>query len=154
MGAYRKSEWPELHAVLAEPLFALKVNELAAKPVEADYGYVVLRRCKVERARSRHILVRYKGASRAGPEVKRDREQALARAQELRQKLSEGADFAALARQASDDSSGARGGDLGSQARGRLALAYEQALFALAPGEISQPVESEFGFHIIERTPD
>lgn len=154
MGAFHKAQWPELHAPLKEPLFGLKVYELAEQPVETDYGYVLLRRCKVERARSRHILIRYQGASRAGPEIERTKEQALARAQELRKRLSDGADFADLAKEASDDASAASGGDLGSQARGRLALAYEQALFSLEPGHISQPIESEFGYHIIQRMPD
>lgn len=153
LGAYTKDEWPELHGALRDPLFALKVNEVAEAPVEADYGFVVLRRCRVEKANSRHILVRYRGAERAGPRITRGKESARQRAQELYQKLKDGADFAELAKEASDDSSGLRGGGLGMQSRGRLALEYERALFALKPGELSEPVETEFGFHIIERLP-
>ena len=50
MGTYAKSEWPDLHAALKQPLFQLAEGKLAAKPVEAPYGYVILRRCKVEKA--------------------------------------------------------------------------------------------------------
>ena len=47
-----------------------------------------------------------------------------------------------------------RGGDIGSQGRGLLALPYETALFALQPGGRSAVVETDFGFHVIERLPD
>jgi parvulin-like peptidyl-prolyl isomerase len=154
IGAFRKQEWPELHAALRDTVFGLQVGEIAEQPVAADYGYVLVRRCPVEKARSRHILVRYQGAKNAKPSVARSKPEAEAFARQLLAKLAAGEDFAALAGTASDDDSRQRGGDIGLRSRGTLALAYEQALFSLKPGERSDVVESEFGFHVIERLPD
>jgi peptidyl-prolyl cis-trans isomerase SurA len=154
MGTFVKAEWPALHGALRDPLFALQVGQIAPAPVEADYGYVLVRRCPVEKAHARHILVRFKGGKRSDASVKRTREQAKLRAAELLQQLKTGADFAELARTASEDGSAKRGGDIGTQGRGSLALPFEQALFALQPGELSGIVETEFGYHIIERMSD
>jgi hypothetical protein len=153
MGTFAKADWPDLHKALRDPLFALAVGQTAAQPIDADYGYVLLRRCPVEKAHGRHILVRYKGAKNA-ERVTRSKADAEQRANDLLTKLKAGADFAELAKTESEDGSAARGGDIGSRGRGVLALPFEQALFALEPGERSGVVESEFGFHIIERLPD
>jgi len=76
-----------------------------------------------------------------------------ARAEELRQQLAEGADFAALAEQFSDDPvSAEQGGDLGWIEPDVMMPEFEQALFALEPGEISEPVQTEFGWHLIRLT--
>jgi parvulin-like peptidyl-prolyl isomerase len=154
MGTFLKSEWPDLHPALRDPLFALGVGELAKQAVAADYGYVVLRRCPVEKAHGRHILVRYEGSKRSGRDVTRTKEEALKRAQDLLAKLDAGADFAALAKHDSEDGSSERGGDIGTPGRGLLALPFERALFALQPGARSGVVETEYGYHIIERLPN
>lgn len=153
MGTYAKADWPDLHKALRDPLFALGIGQNAAQPIDADYGYVLLRRCPIQKAHARHILVRYKGAKNAEG-VTRDKAAAKTRADELLAKLQAGADFAELAKTESEDGSAARGGDIGSRGRGLLALPFEQALFALQPGQRSGVVETEFGFHIIERLPD
>lgn len=149
----RRDDFPALHAALQEPLFKLKVNEFAPGPVEADYGYVVLQRCPVEKAHSRHILIRYKGAKRAPDDIKRSKAEAKALAEDIKAKLDAGADFEQLAKKASEDSSAERGGDLGDLGRGLLAPAFESTLFELDEGAISDPVESDFGFHVIQRLP-
>lgn len=154
MGTFTRAEWPELHAALKAPLFKLTEGKIAAAPIEAPYGYVILRRCKVEKAHARHLLVRYAGAKNAKPEVTRTREQALALAQKLLAGLRSPQDFTDAIARNSEDSSRDRGGDIGSVGRGRLALAFETTLFALEVGERSGVVETEFGFHIIERLPD
>lgn len=62
-----------------------------------------------------------------------------------------GADFAALARASSDDTgSKAAGGDLGWVSKGMMVPGFESALFAMKPGEVSGPVKSEFGWHVIQ----
>jgi peptidyl-prolyl cis-trans isomerase D len=79
-----------------------------------------------------------------------DTAEARARAATLRAEVAGGAKFEDVARRESSDSaSGAQGGDLGSGARGRFVPEFEQAAYALQPGELSQPVQTQFGFHII-----
>jgi len=75
---------------------------------------------------------------------------ALERAQSIRREIAGGADFAALARRESHDSvSAAQGGDLGEATRGQFVPQFEEAALALRPGQLSQPVLSPFGYHII-----
>ncbi|MEX0603729.1 MAG: SurA N-terminal domain-containing protein [Marinobacter sp.] len=70
---------------------------------------------------------------------------------EIQEKLGEGEDFAALAKRYSDDTVSAKdGGDLGFASRGMFDSAFEEALFSLETGEVSEPVETSFGTHIIK----
>ena len=78
-------------------------------------------------------------------------EQAEARARELRNRILEGEDFAELARQYSKDiGSAAEGGDLGWTTPGQMVPEFEAAMADTAVGEISEPVKSQFGWHILE----
>lgn len=87
-----------------------------------------------EQVRARHILV-----------------DTLEEAEELRKRLLDGADFAELARAHSKDTgSGAAGGELGWFGRGVMVAPFEEAAFALPVGEISEPVQSNFGYHLIK----
>jgi foldase protein PrsA len=84
-------------------------------------------------------------------EETRDEAQTLALALELRQRLLDGEDFAALAAEYSDDASNAAsGGDLGWFGRGVMVAPFEEAAFNLEVGEISEPIRTDFGYHIIE----
>jgi parvulin-like peptidyl-prolyl isomerase len=154
MGTFTRAEWPELHAALKQPVFKLNEGQIAPAPIPAPYGFVILRRCKVEKAHGRHLLIRYAGAKNAKPDVTRTREQARELAQKLSTEIHSPQDFIKAIERASEDSSRERGGDIGSVGRGRLAPAFETALFGLKVGERSGVVETEFGFHIIERLPD
>lgn len=102
-----------------------------------------------EEVAASHILISYKGASGAEAGVTRTKEQALARAQELRRQLINGANFTQLARQESDGESKKNGGNLGFFPRGSLVPAFENVAFSLPAGQLSEPVETPFGFHII-----
>jgi foldase protein PrsA len=76
-----------------------------------------------------------------------------ATAKEVKQKLSEGTDFAKLAEEYSQDpGSAANGGDLGQIQPGQMVPEFEEAAFSLKKGEVSEPVQSQYGFHIIEVT--
>lgn len=94
--------------------------------------------------RASHILLRVDG----------DDDEAVAeRAAELAAEARRGADFAELAREHSQDETNAgNGGDLGLVERGRMVPEFENAAFALAEGEISDPVRSPFGYHVIHVT--
>lgn len=104
--------------------------------------------------RARHILLRIP----ADPTTaQRDSVQNLAA--QLRDRARGGADFAALAREYSEDpGSAVQGGDLGFFTRERMVAPFSDAAFALQPGEVSDVVESPFGLHIIKleerRMPD
>jgi len=94
---------------------------------------------------ARHILFRL--AEGAAPdEEKKVRE----RAQFVLGKAKAGTDFAALAREFSQDSSGPAGGDLGWFTAGQMVPAFEQAAFALSKGQVSDLVRTKFGIHIIK----
>ncbi len=81
----------------------------------------------------------------------RSEAEALALAQELRQRILGGEDFATLAQEYSDDpGSAANGGDLGWFGRGMMVPAFEEAAFSLAVGEVSKPIKTDFGYHLIE----
>ena len=154
LGTFKRAEWPDMHAAVRDAVYGLQVGAFADQPVEAPYGYVVLQRCPIEKARSRHILIRYKGAERAPVAITRSKDEAQALARDLLKQLRKGADFAELAKTKSEDTSAIRGGDIGIQARGLLAPAYDNKLFQLPPGGQSQVVETAMGFHIIERLKD
>ena len=80
-------------------------------------------------------------------------QQALEQARQVRQSIEQGEDFADLAEQHSDDpGSAAEGGDLGFTARGDFDEAFDEALFALEPGQVSEPVLTPYGYHLIKLT--
>jgi parvulin-like peptidyl-prolyl isomerase len=68
------------------------------------------------------------------------------------EELKAGADFKLLAQKYSVCPSSKRGGDLGTFGRGQMVREFEQATFALKQGEVSQPIKTQFGYHIIKRT--
>jgi len=93
---------------------------------------------------ARHILLR---APTDGTDVQRDSVRQLA--ESLRSRAAAGESFAELAIQFSQDGSAPRGGDLGFFGRGQMVAPFEDAAFALQPGEISPVVETPFGYHVI-----
>lgn len=103
--------------------------------------------------RVRQILVRTPGsevAARKGGKPELTVAQAKAKAEALLVKLVKGADFAAVAKAESDDGgSRAAGGDMGFVPRGSTAANFEAAAYSLPVGELSQVVQTEFGFHIL-----
>jgi peptidyl-prolyl cis-trans isomerase C len=108
-----------------------------------------------EEAQGAHILIRFKGSSVPLKPNEKDLtpEEALAKAQELRKQILAGADFATIAKAESDDAgSGAKGGDLGTFKHGQMVAPFDQAAFALTVGQVSEPVRTQFGYHIIKIT--
>jgi parvulin-like peptidyl-prolyl isomerase len=96
-----------------------------------------------EAIRARHILVKLAADDEAARVAAQDRIAAI------HKDLQDGADFVTLATERSDAPSAPKGGDLGYFARGQMVAPFEDVAFALQPGETSDVVETQFGFHII-----
>jgi len=120
-----------------------------------------------EQAHARHILLRVQepvptpeGTATPAPEgqptpeptpVPRSDAETLALATELRQRLVDGEDFAAIAAEFSEDpGSAANGGDLGWFAKGMMVAEFEDAAFSLPIDEVSEPIQTQFGYHLIQ----
>lgn len=103
-----------------------------------------------DQIRASHILLMYAGSSRSS--ATRSQEQAEANIKAIKAQLDDGGDFATLAKQNSDCPSARNGGDLGSFGRGQMVPPFELAAFGLNVGEVSGVVETDFGYHIIQRT--
>jgi len=97
-----------------------------------------------------HILVAYKGADDAAATVTRTKEEALARAKDLKAQLNNGANFETLASAQSDGASAKNQGKLGLISRGDIVPAFENVAFSNPTGFVSEPVETNFGYHIIK----
>jgi peptidyl-prolyl cis-trans isomerase C len=100
-----------------------------------------------ESMRASHILIGVDAG--AGAEEK---ENAKRKADEILEKVKSGADFAELAKSESTCPSAQQGGDLGEFGRGQMVAPFENAAFALEPGDLSDVVETQFGYHIIKAT--
>jgi peptidyl-prolyl cis-trans isomerase C len=98
-----------------------------------------------EQVRARHILMK------VDPQAdESQRAEARKKLEMIQQKLQKGEDFEALAKEYSEGPSSAKGGDLGYFGRGQMAKPFEEAAFALRSGEVSDIVETKFGYHLIE----
>jgi len=99
-----------------------------------------------------HILVMHKDSERVPTGITRTKEEALALAHEIAKKArAEDADFAALAKEHSDGPSASRGGNLGVFPPDGMVKPFSAATIELAIGQVSEPVETKFGYHIIRR---
>ena len=132
-----------------QPALKLKVGQIS-DPVDSPYGFLIFNRVNVDAVTASHILISYKGALRS--EKNRDRRDARKLAEKILKELKSGRDFAELARKHSDGPSGPKGGELGRFERGQMVPEFDQAVFGLETGAISEVVETKFGYHIIKRT--
>jgi peptidyl-prolyl cis-trans isomerase C len=125
-----------------------------AKPDDAMlHAYYDAHKDEWEEVKARHILIRFQGSKMPLADGKKDlpEAEALAKITELRAKIVAGADFGEVAKENSDDKgSGANGGDLGSFGRGQMVPEFDKEAFLLPVGQMSQPVKSQFGYHLIK----
>jgi peptidyl-prolyl cis-trans isomerase SurA len=145
---YRKLDrLPSLYAEAVSPLAVGELSDILRSPngfhvvkLQGRRGGAALP--PVQQTRVRHILIRVdEVVSEADAKFKLE---------SLRERLQNGANFAELARLYSQDGSAAKGGELGWIYPGDTVPEFERAMDALKPGEVSRPVQSPFGFHLIE----
>jgi NIMA-interacting peptidyl-prolyl cis-trans isomerase 1 len=123
--------------------------EPAAKPAAPSSAVA---RVEPSSVAIQHVLLAYRGAKGAPKTVKRSQPEAKRLAEEVLAKARAGGDFSQLASKYSDDP-GTKGnrGNLGKRTRAVLVPPFADAAFRLEEGQISDVVETEFGFHIIKR---
>lgn len=140
----------ELPSLFAEPVLALKVGETAA-PITSGSGIHVVQLLEKrgagtkteQQTKLRHVLVQ--------PSQIRSPQQAEVLIKDIRDRLAAGAEFAAIAREYSDDPGSAlNGGDLGWTSGDEFVPAFQAAMKATATGELSEPFQSQYGWHVLE----
>jgi peptidyl-prolyl cis-trans isomerase D len=145
-GAFRTPEEVKFEYLVLTPDALLSQVTVTPEEVKAQYASNAKQYTQDEQRQAAHILIAAK------PDAK-DAEKAAARkkADDLHaQAKANPAKFGDLAKQHSEDpGSAAQGGDLGSNPRGTMVKAFDDAVFAMKPGEIAGPVQSEFGWHVI-----
>ncbi len=115
-------------------------------PAQAEQG-------PVELFGAKHLIVQYKGSTRAPATVTRTKEEAKARTDEALKKLKGGAKWEDIVGEYSDEPGAAkRAGNLGNFRKGSMDKRFQAAVEALKVDQMSEVVESDFGFHIIVRT--
>lgn len=126
-----------------------KLNLLAEKTVQKDISIPDSE--YADWIKARHILIKFDPAE---TDQAKKEEKAKAKIEEIIAKLKAGEDFAKLADQFSEDPSndmeGKKGGDLGWFTHGRMLQDFEQVAYKLKPGEISEPVKTMYGYHVIK----
>ena len=150
MGMRSIERYPDL---FIEATRELKVGEVSA-PVRSAAGFHVLKvldrlqtndQLLVTQTRARHILLRLS--------EQLSQAQAMTRLNRIREDVVSGkADFAAVAREISQDGSAQQGGDLGWANPGMFVPEFEQVMNQLRPGQVAEPLLSRFGVHLIEVT--
>ena len=134
LGAVAKLQPGEVSDILRSPngFHIVKLNDKRGRAAAGG----------VQQTRVRHILLRARdGLSEA---------EARQRLQGLRERISAGTDFADLAKTHSEDASASKGGDLGWIAAGDTVPEFERAMNALKDGEVSPPIQTPFGWHLVQ----
>jgi peptidyl-prolyl cis-trans isomerase D len=139
---YRRGEQRKIRYLLLDREQARQKVVVPPTDVQRYYNDNIQQYQTPEQVRASHILLETAGKNDA--DVKK-------RAEEILKQVKGGADFAELAKKVSEDKgSKANGGDLDYFGRGRMVPEFETAAFAMQPGQISDLVKSQFGYHIIK----
>ncbi|MCB0745067.1 MAG: peptidylprolyl isomerase, partial [Ignavibacteriae bacterium] len=129
-----------------------KVGEVNLTPLKTQYGYHILkvtdRRKRIPQIQASHILISKKQEANDSSNAA-----ALALAKDILERIKKGEDFATLAKEYSEDPGSKEvGGDLGFFSRRQMVQPFDEAAFNLQVGEVSDIVETKFGYHIIKQT--
>ncbi len=149
MGWRKDAQLPSIFADIAPEMSVGDISD----PIRTASGFHIIKledkrggnSQLIQQAEVRHILIT--------PNEVRDQDQARELINQIYERLKAGADFAELAREYSDDpGSGASGGDLGWVSPGDMVPEFEQAMDVTPTGELSTPVRSQFGWHVLQVT--
>ncbi len=123
-----------------------KTGKLSVTDEEIQEFYTKNERFYQERegVKARHVLIK---VAENAPKDQQDK--AEAKIKEVQAALKAGTDFAEVAKKFSEGPSAPKGGDLGFFGRGQMVKPFEEKAFAMKPGDVSEPVRTRFGFHII-----
>jgi peptidyl-prolyl cis-trans isomerase SurA len=147
LGWRSSARLPQLFLETVEKLQPGDVSDIIRSPNGFHIVKLLEKRGKaasggVQQTHVRHILVRAReGLSEA---------EARERLRKLRAQIESGADFAEVAKNNSEDSSASKGGDLGWVAPGDTVPEFERVMNALKDGEVSQPIQTPFGWHLVQ----
>ena len=141
---FMQPEKIRINYLLLTPSALAPKQDVSAEEMESYYQAHLSEFAQDERVAARHILLMVD--EEAGEEEVNEVREKL---EQIKEKIDKGEDFAELAREYSDDPAAEQGGDLGSFGRGQMVTEFEEAAFALNPGEVSQPVKTRFGWHLI-----
>ena len=150
--AFKLQATLQVASVLANMAYQAMTKDMKADDAEVR-KYYADHKAEFEQVSARHILIRMQGSPVPVKAGQKDltQEEALAKAQDLEKQIAAGADFAKLATAESDDAGSAvKGGDLGFFRHGQMVPSFDEAAFKLTPGHVSEPVKSQFGYHIIK----
>lgn len=129
---------------LIDEKVAAKV-EVTDKEIKSYYNSNKKEFSEPEKVQARHILIKSK------PDASDDEKaEAKEKIEKVQKKLNEDGNFADLAKEYSEGPSGKKGGELGFFSRGQMVKSFDEAAFALEPGEVSDIVETRFGYHLIK----
>ena len=141
---YRVGEKRKIRYLLLDVEAMKAKTPVTDAQIQAEYNRRIADYTVQEQLRASHVLLRTEG---------KKEEEVRASAEDVLKQARAGTDFAQLAKKYSDDESNRdQGGDLDYFTRGKMVPEFEDAAFKLEPGQISDPVKSPFGFHIIKVT--
>jgi peptidyl-prolyl cis-trans isomerase C len=123
----------------------LDKTAVSASDVQSFYEQHREKYAEEEQVRARHILIKVPQEASAADDANLKK-----KAGDVLKRAKKGEDFAALAKEFSEDGSRADGGDLGFFGRGQMVAPFEEVAFALKPGQVSDLVRTQFGYHIIK----
>jgi len=135
---------------IEDAVYSTEAGHVCPEPIKSAFGYHIIKvtekHPRIPAIRVAHILIRSKD-----PKNLEDTLKAFQTIQDIKKKISEGADFGEMAKQYSEDKgTAARGGELGFVERGRTVPSFDDAAFKLKVGEVSGIVKSQFGYHLIK----
>ncbi len=132
--------------VKLDPALMGDVSSVSDEEAKAAYEQRITQFTDAEKIRARHILVRVDANAK-----EKDVAKAEADIKALEERIRNGEDFAEVAKASGQDGTASQGGDLGWFAREQMVPEFSKAAFALKDGEVSAPVRTQFGFHLIKK---